>query len=123
LEDLQAIPNNSAAIRNQPDGRRPGTGKNGWSTPVSVEDNRMKSLPMIAVLMMCITQAAFANPESAEQELSPQELCESYAKEDGVMNEDYAGYMQDCMRSFEEVPPDSTDGSSMNEENLPGLSE
>ena len=37
----------------------------------------MKSLPMITALLMCATQFAFANPESVEQELSPQELCES----------------------------------------------
>ncbi|MEJ2316252.1 MAG: hypothetical protein P8Y83_04760 [Gammaproteobacteria bacterium] len=83
----------------------------------------MKSLPMIAALVMCTAEAAFANPESIEQELSPQELCETYAKEDGVTDEDYAGYMQDCISSFEEVPPDSMDGSSMNEENLRGLNE
>lgn len=82
----------------------------------------MKSLPMITALLMCATQFAFANPESVEQELSPQELCESYAKEDGVTDEEYAGYMQDCISSFEEVPPDGTDGSSISEENLPGSS-
>ena len=83
----------------------------------------MKSLPIIVILVMCTAEAAFANPEIVEQELSPQELCEYYAKEDGVTDEDYAGYMQDCMRSFEEVPPDSMDGSSMNEENSRGLSD
>jgi hypothetical protein len=124
LEHLEAISNNSAAVRRYPHGRQPGRGNNGWSTPASLdEDNRMKSLPMIVALVVCTAQAAFANPESVEQELSPQELCDSYAKEDGVTEEDYAGYMRDCISSFEELPPDSPDASSMSEENLPGLSE
>ena len=82
----------------------------------------MKSLPMIVSLIICTAQAASANPESVEQELSPQELCDSYAKEDGITEEDYAGYMQDCISSFEELPQVRTDASSMIEETLPGLS-
>ena len=103
-------------------GGDPGQEITGRQLRYSLEDNSMKSLPMIAVLAMFATGFACANPESVEQELSPQEICESYAKEEGVTDEDYAGYMQDCISSFEEIPPESTVGSSMNEENLPGLS-
>ncbi len=104
-------------------GGDPGQEITGRQLQYLLEDNSMKSLPMIALLVVCTTGFAYANPESVEQELTPQELCESYAKEDGVTDEDYAGYMQDCISSFEEIPQESTDGSSMNEENLPGLSE
>ena len=65
----------------------------------------MKTLPMlVAALVYFAAQAAFANPDEVEQELTPQQLCESYAKEDGITDEDYAGYMQDCITSFEEMP-------------------
>ena len=39
-----------------------------------------------------------------------------------MTGEDDAGYMRNCISSFEEVRSDGTDGSSISEENLPGLS-
>jgi hypothetical protein len=70
-----------------------------------------------AALALLATQAAFANPDEVEQEeLSPQALCESYAREDGVIEEDYAGYMQDCIASFEEMPAEGAETESMLEE-------
>ena len=77
----------------------------------------MKTLPMIAAaLAFLAVQAAVANPDEAEQELSPQALCESYAREDGISEEDFAGYMQDCIASFEEMPAEGAETGSMLEE-------
>jgi hypothetical protein len=71
---------------------------------------------LVAALVYFAAQAAFANPDEVEQELTPQQLCESYAKEDGITDEDYAGYMQDCITSFEEMPAEGAETEGMIEE-------
>jgi hypothetical protein len=84
----------------------------------------MNRIQMLAALVaLAAAPALIANPDDAEQMPTPQELCESYAKEDGVAEEELAAYMQDCITSIEEMPAEGSESESLSEETTPASQE
>jgi hypothetical protein len=82
---------------------------------VYLKENRMTKITMIVVLSVCFTVSGAV---LAEQEKSAKQLCEEYAKEDGVTEEEFDEYIAQCIANLssddeEAGPAESGPGSEI----------